>query len=81
MASPTIGVLRVLLEGQKCVEKILKQKGLVTEDELIAIQKEVHHDFEPILKIVAEELDELKPWISMDAAMQVAKTILKENPQ
>lgn len=59
MASPTIGVLRVLLVRLKAVEKILQQKGLATEDELLALQEKYQHDFEPILKLSEEEINPL----------------------
>ena len=71
--SPTTCTIESSLVRLKAVEKILQQKGLVTEDELLALQEKYQHDFEPILKPIEEEIN---PLVSL--ANSIAK---KENTQ
>ena len=71
--NPTTCTIESLLVRLKAVEKILKQKGLVTEDELLALKEKYQPDFEPILKVIEEESN---PFVSL--ANSIAK---KENAQ
>lgn len=60
MISSLLGAFRVLFERQNVVEEILKQKGLATDKDLLALQREHSADTWKLLELVAEEISGLK---------------------
>lgn len=81
MSSTIVGAFQILFERQNAVEEILKKKGLVTEADLITLKRKHLADTWTLLELVAEEINELKPWISMNKAIKIAKILSKENTQ